>query len=866
MSKNSYPVSLQQEGVWLQAVLDTDRSIWNTSHSWRFTGPLDMNALKRAVQRLIARHDILRTNFCLIDEKIYQFIHQQITFTDFFCYYDLSAYPDNVKEHTAAVLENEIAQKVYDLEQDPLIRFTLIRLAQDDHVFAVAKHHIISDVSSRQIIWKELSSLYKTYITGGKEELEPIEFQYHDYSIWQQEFIKSNVYQDQKKYWINELPEKNSLPRLNLPTDYPRPETPGKVSHYKVIIEPGLVEKLRTLSLRKRVSFSSVFLSAYYILLNRYSGQDDIIIGTLYRGRNRDKKNLGKLIGLFANHVALRLDQSGHLICSELLENLHHKTMEAYANQDFLLEDLLRTLHPERTAQYAPIFQVVFNMIKVSLPGLTLAGLEPKKWQGVELDTNITSHYDLSLFIRDDFKEMSANILYSQAIFNSQTIERMMAQYINVLINIINHPGKRLSDIEIITEAEKKQIINEFNNTAAVYPYQKTIHGLFAEQVEKTPDSIAIVFCHGRTRTNTDNNDVGAAHRDCPNCLTYHQLNRQSDLLAGVLIEKGVLPDTIVGIKIERSVEMIIGIFGILKAGGAYLPIDPTYPQERIDYMLKDSNAKLTINYEFLKEAPQAPFLQHSAFSIQHSNHLAYLIYTSGSTGKPKGVMVTHRGVVNYIYWAKKFYLEGQNYDFALYSSLSFDLTVTSIFVPLISGNKAVVYGKEESGALILKIINDNRVQVVKLTPTHLRLLFELEATNSCIKKLIIGGEDLNVELAREIAAKFGNKVEIYNEYGPTETVVGCAIYKYNQEKDKSISVPIGTPIDNMQIYILNSNRQLQPVGVLGELWIGGVGVARGYLNRPELTADRFKRNVISQWSFVNGKFQKYNNSLNLTN
>ena len=307
-NRQYYPVSLQQEGVWLQAALDPDCTVWNTSHSWRFAGHLNIEALKWAIQRLIIRHTALRTNFRLIAEKIYQFIHSEITITDFFGYYDLASYPDNIKERTAAVLEKEIAQKPYDLETDSLIRFTLIRLDQEDHVLAVAKHHIISDVASRQIMWKELSSLYKTYITGGQEELEPIEIQYHDYSVWQQEFIKSEVYQKQKKYWLTQLPGKDSLPRLNLPTDSPRPETLAKVSNYRVSLEPGLVEKLRTFSLRKRISFSAVFLAAYYILLSRYSGQDDIIIGTLYRGRNRDKKNLGKLIGLFVNHVALRLD------------------------------------------------------------------------------------------------------------------------------------------------------------------------------------------------------------------------------------------------------------------------------------------------------------------------------------------------------------------------------------------------------------------------------------------------------------------------------------------------------------------------------------------------------------------------------
>ncbi|HEX3072733.1 MAG TPA: condensation domain-containing protein, partial [Ignavibacteriales bacterium] len=627
-NRQYYPVSLQQEGVWLQAALDPDCTVWNTSHSWRFAGHLDLEALKWAIQRLIIRHAALRTNFRLIAEKIYQFLHPEITISDFFCYYDLASYPDNIKEHTAAVLEKEIAQKPYNLETDSLIRFTLIRLDQEDHVLAVAKHHIISDVASRQIMWKELSSLYKTYITGGQEELEPIEIQYYDYSVRQQEFIKSGEYLEQKKYWLSQLPGKDSLTRLNLPTDYPRPETPVNVSGYRVILEPGQVEKLRSFSLQKRVSFSSVFLSAYYILLSRYSGQDDIIIGTLYRGRNRDKKNLGKLIGLFVNHIAVRLALEEQLTNLELLENVHRETAAAYANQDFLFEDLLRTVHPERTAQYAPIFQVLFNMIKVSFPAMALAGLTFKEWQGFELDTNITSHYDLSLFIRDDFKELSVNILYSPAIFEQRTIERIAAQYINVLTHIIDHPGKRLAALEIITEAEKRQIINEFNDTGAVYPKEKTIHGLFADQVEKTPDYIAIIARETHEKFSA-----------LPVCLTYRELNEQSDSLAGLLIDKGVRADSVVALKSERSIEMMIAIYGILKAGGAYLPIDPAYPQERVDYMLKDSGAEILI---INSEIRNPKFVSNFDIRISNFNtsNLAYLIYTSGSTGKPKGVLI----------------------------------------------------------------------------------------------------------------------------------------------------------------------------------------------------------------------------------
>ncbi|PEB45236.1 non-ribosomal peptide synthetase, partial [Bacillus thuringiensis] len=445
---------------------------------------------------------------------------------------------------------------------------------------------------------------------------------------------------------------------------------------------------------------------------------------------------------------------------------------------------------------------------------------------------NRKAKFDITLNIEEVGNKLICEVEYKSRLYNRKSIEKMLKHYVNVLTSIASNTELRIVDIELLSEDEKKRILVEFNNTYADYQMDKTISKLFEEQVEKTPESLAVVFENER--------------------LTYKELNEKSNQLGRMLRAKGVKADSIVGIMVEASLEMIVGIMGVLKAGGAYLPIDAQYPEDRIKYMLDDSQTKIIIqkgnsnSYGIEAVAIDGDFSDHSKDNIEAISDykdLAYLIYTSGSTGKPKGTMIEQRGLVNYITWANKTYVKNESVDFPLYSSISFDLTVTSIFTPLISGNKIVVYKEQENEPVIRRVFQDNKVGIVKLTPSHLEMIKDIDNSNSSIKRLVVGGESLKTGLAKEVYESFNKNVEIYNEYGPTETVVGCMLYRYDYDKCKSISVPIGKPADNVCIYILDEEKQVIPIGFTGEIYIGGDGVSRGYLSREELTADKFISN-----------------------
>ncbi|MCU0290079.1 MAG: amino acid adenylation domain-containing protein, partial [Acidobacteria bacterium] len=444
------------------------------------------------------------------------------------------------------------------------------------------------------------------------------------------------------------------------------------------------------------------------------------------------------------------------------------------------------------------------------------------------------TNYDLAIEIKL-WQGIEVKFSYAAAAFEPNIIINMASHFRRIIEAIITNPEKEITGIDFLSPEEKNSLLYEFNNTAVSYPGHKCLHQLFMEQASRTPDHVALTAL-------TQIKSI---------TLTYNELNKQSGQWAALLIEKGILVDDIAAIKIERSINLITAIFGILKSGGAYLPIDPGYPQERIDYILKDSGVKILIEMEECRKK----IIVNNQFTIfncqlfmnpvqvsSHSNQLAYIIYTSGSTGKPKGVMIEHRGAVNYILWAVDRYVKNERVNFPLFTSISFDLTVTSIYAPLVSGNSLVIYPQETAANLVEKIIMDNITEVVKLTPTHLQLIRDLkiEKRTNALKRLIVGGEKLSVELAADIYNNFHGQVEIYNEYGPTETVVGSMLYCFDPAKDTSGAVPIGVPAANTRVYILDKHLQLLPPGVPGELVIGGDGVARGYLNNPGLTADKF--------------------------
>jgi amino acid adenylation domain-containing protein len=568
--------------------------------------------------------------------------------------------------------------------------------------------------------------------------------------------------------------------------------------------------------------------------------------------------DLAEIIGMFVNTLAMRNSPFGEKKFIDFLEEVKEKTLKAFENQDYQYEDLVEKVALTRDTSRNPLFDTMFVLQNMEITEINIPGLElsPYPYE------NKTAKFDFSLTVVEAEEKVLLNFEYSTKLFKEETANRFITYFKNVVNGFIENKDRRISDLEILTGEEKNRVLFEFNDTGAEYPKDKTIHQLFEEQAAQTPDYIAL---HGCMIAWMD----GEVARNVS--LTYRQLNEQSDRMAGLLIERGVQFDTIVAIMMERSVEMIIGIMGILKAGGAYLPIYPGYPRDRIDYILKDSKAKLTINYEFLKDAPQAP-LHHSSFSVQHSNHLCYIIYTSGSTGNQKGVMVEHQQLVNFIYHMFSQYDRNVSCDDRCLSltNIMFDVSVWEFFLPLLFGARLVLTPGQKIFDVfeLARSISEEGITLIYLPPSLLKLVCEeLKKQPGQLKlnKMLVGVEPIRDEILEDYMC-LNPGMKIINGYGPTETTICATSYNYFSHKPIGEIVPIGVPLSNTQVILLDPFGSIVPQGIPGEICISGDGLSRGYLNKPELTAERFQRNVISHLSLVNGKFQRNGNPSNPPN
>ena len=647
-------------------------------------------------------------------------------------------------------------------------------------------------------------------------------------SEWQNEYLKSEKIQKQERYWLDRFSDE--IPRLNLPLDFAQQavwEFVGERIEFKLNHE--LTEILRVMSKETDAMLYMVLLSAVNILLVKYTGQEDIIVGCPITGRLR--ADMEYTPGIFVNTLPIRNYPESSKAYEEFLNEVKENVLRAYENQDYQFDELIDKLDLRRDISRNPLFDVVFVWQNIEA---TTLELEKFKFVGYNSGQNPTK-LDLMFTAAEAGDEIVFSVEYCANSFRIETIERMSVHLQNLLAVIASDRKIQIGKIDMLSTEERNRLRYEFNDTYAEYPQEKPIQQLFEEQVERTPDNVALIFGE--------------------NSLTYGELNSKANQLANYLKEKGIGEKTVVSIVETHSIELVISILGVLKASWTYLPIDPSYPTERINYMLEDSCSRLILtNFEAegikfdretinINHADLNSYSKENSPNINSMEDLAYLIYTSGSTGTPKGTMIKHRGLTNYIWWAGKTYFKSENEAMALYSSIAFDLTVTSIFTPLITGNKIVIYDNDEKDFILYRILNENKVTVVKLTPAHLMLLRNKDFRSSHIKRFIVGGDDLKSSLAKEISDSF-NDIEIYNEYGPTEAVVGSMIYKYEEKDDmKKLSVPIGRPIDNVKIYILDRDLGMLPTGLSGELYIGGSGLARGYLNRPESTAEKFVEN-----------------------
>ncbi|WP_052675795.1 non-ribosomal peptide synthetase [Paenibacillus sp. IHBB 10380] len=810
-----YPVSPAQKRVYVVQQLEGAGVSYNMPTVLKLEGKLDRGRLGAALQTVVNRHEALRTSFDMADGELVQRVHAEVELA--------VAYEEASVEEIERLIETFI--RPFDLSQAPLLRAGIIQLGKEGHVLMVDMHHIISDGVSINLFMQEFMQAYE-----GRELGEP-GIQYKDYAVWQQERIRKGDIEKQEQYWLEAFA--GEVPVLELPKDYPRPAVQQfEGASVGCVLGEEYSQKLATLSRERGATLYMTLLAAYTVLLSKYTGQEDIVVGTPIAGRGH--ADLGEVIGMFVNTLALRNRPQGEKTFVSYLEDVKAQVLQAYENQEYPLEELVEKLGVRRDLSRNPLFDTLFTLQNVEIKEFGLEGLKvsPYWYEGK------IAKFDVSVQAVEGEGKLYFHVEYGSRLFRQETMERWSSHWLRLLEQVADQPEIKLSDIELLTEEEREQVLVSFNETEAPYPREKTISELFEEQAEKTPEQVAVV-CGGEQ-------------------MTYRELNERANQLARTLQAECVKADDLVGILVNHSLEMIVGILGIMKAGGAYVPIDPEYPEDRIRYMLEDSGAKLLLLQNQLQHRVSSfggkvlDLNDVKVYSKDSSNlklpsqinNLAYVIYTSGTTGNPKGAMISHQGLTNYVYWAKNVYVRGEKSDFPLYSSISFDLTATSIFTPLITGDAIRIYDGEDKATLIQNIISDNEVDIIKLTPTHLSLVKKMKIPpGSRMRKMIVGGENLDTSLAESIYRHFNGSIEIYNEYGPTETVIGCMIYRYDPTNSIGKSVPIGVPAANTSIYLLDAHRKPVPFGVSGEIYIAGDGVARGYLNRPELTKEKFVEN-----------------------
>jgi amino acid adenylation domain-containing protein len=825
-------LSFAQERIWFLHQLEPNNYSYNFSTATFIEGPLDVNAFERALNEVIKRHESLRTAVRVLDDVPIQLIMPELQIK--LPIIDVSA------ESELLEVTGQFAQQSFDLSAPPLFRAFLLRFSSSKHVF-VTVHHLIADAWSMGILFKEISLLYERHTADEPAQLPDLPIQYADFAAWQREWLGGKRLEAEVCHWRQQLG--NKLPLGDLPSDRPRPQQQSfRGKRHIFALHKSLVAAIKHLISSESVTLYMFLLAAFKSLLFRYTGQEDVVVGSAIAGRTQ--KEIQNLIGLFTNTLVLRTDLRGNPTFLELLKRVRETCVKTYAHQHFSFEKLVEELHPERDLSRNPLFQVMFLLQNIPNPVLTLKGLTTHR---LELDSG-TSKVDLTISLSESNGELIGSFEYNTDLFDSATVTRMAGHYRTLLEAIVANPDQSIATLPICTEEERHQILIEWNDTAGDYPKDKCIHDLFEEQVERTPEAIAIEF------------------KDLQ--ITYQELDQRANQLAHYLITLGIGPEKLVGICLERSVEMVVGLLGILKAGGAYLPLDPAYPEERLRFMMEDSQVsvlltqqKLIQDQEWTIDADDArpssfePGLQivcldRDRATIEQqcsdnpspnigSQNLAYVIYTSGSTGIPKGVQIEHRSVVNcLVSIEKQIKLKPQDAWLAV-TTICFDIATLELFLPLITGAKVILTNTEESGdaTRLIDRIKTSQPSFMQATPSMWQLLFETGWQCPAGFTILSGGE----ALTRGLADRFLDGADsVWNLYGPTESTIWSTITRVTANQR---SVLIGRPIGNTQVYILDPNLQPVPIGVPGELYIGGDGLARGYLNRPELTAEKFVRN-----------------------
>jgi amino acid adenylation domain-containing protein len=831
LREGTSPLSYAQQRLWFLEQLGLSHCAYNLLDAMRLLGTLDVAALTQSLQEIIRRHEVLRTTFTIIEGQPRQVIGSAADLP--LPIMDLQEVPDeHEREAQIHTLAREEALRPFDLVNGPLLRAKLLRRGAEEHVLFLAMHHIVSDGWSQGVFWQEMAMLYEAFTAGKPSPLPDLTVQYADFAYWQMQWLQGGMLDAQVAYWKQQL---TGLSTLQLPLDRPRPAVQTlRGARHALALSPTVTRALKTLSQQHGVTLFMTLLAAFQTLLHRYTGQNDIPVGTFIANRNQIE--IEGLIGFFVNTLVLRTDFSGDPSFLELLGRVREVTLGAYSHQDLPFEKLLEELRPQRDLRQTPLFQVSFNFHNTpsqipTLSGLTLSTLE--------VDTE-RAWFDVGLDLRETSEGIRGWIEYSTDVFEAATIAQMADHLQTLLEGAVTNPDQCLSKLPLVTEVERQRLLVEWNATQADYPRDISITKLFEAQVERTPDATAMRLEEQQ--------------------LTYQELNRRANQIAHYLQKLGVGPEVLVGSYMDRSLEMIIGLLGIFKAGGVYVPFDLAYPQERLARMLEDTQVPVLLTQERLMARLSVHNAQvvcldsgweaigqestENLISRVTADHLAYVIYTSGSTGRPKGVAVAHKQLLNRFAWMWREYPFAAEEVCCLKTSVNFVDSLWELFGGLLQGIRTVIIPDKtlKDPQELIQTLAAYHVTRIMLVPSLLRLLLNTyENLQSRLPKLKLwctGGEALSVDLCQRFLASMPHSV-LLNIYGLSEAF-DVACYDTRLWSGERMSVPIGRPIANTQIYLLDRHLQPVPSGVPGELYIGGTGLARGYLNQPALTAERF--------------------------
>ncbi|MBP2875059.1 MULTISPECIES: non-ribosomal peptide synthase/polyketide synthase [Pseudomonas] len=823
--------SYAQQRMWFLWQLDPASGAYNLPGAVRLTGALNLGALEQAFASLVARHETLRTVFQRqADERLLQVAAQTSLSVE---QLDLSNLAHAEREQAVNEAATRQSLLPFDLENGPLLRMQLLKLDAQEHVLLLTLHHIVSDGWSMNVLIDEFIRCYDAHERDETPQLPALPIQYSDYALWQRRWLEAGEQARQLDYWQARLGDEH--PVLELPTDRPRPAMPSyQGTRYNFAIGPQLATQLRTCAQKHNVTLFMLLLGAFNVLLHRYTGQGDIRVGVPIANRNRTE--VEGLIGFFVNTQVLRTELTGQTRINELLQGIKEHALGAQAHQDLPFERLVEALKVERSLSHTPLFQVMYNHQPVvadiasvsTASGLELALVE---WQGR------TTQFDLTLDTYEKSGTLHAALTYANDLFDASSIQRMAAHWISLLQSMVGDGEQRIGELPMLAAHEQQVLIQTWNRTDEAYPTERGIHHLIEDQVRATPDAPALVF--------------GAA------TLTYAQLDARANQLAHALRAKGVGPDALVGICVERSIEMVVGLLAILKAGGAYLPLDPEYPPERLAYMVEDSGIQLLLSQRSLLPLLPADGIQVIALDQPagwldgyrtespnvslHALNLAYVIYTSGSTGKPKGAGNSHRALVNRLCWMQQAYGLDASDAVLQKTPFSFDVSVWEFFWPLMTGARLVVAmpGEHREPARLIETIRQHRITTLHFVPSMLQAFIHEPGVQSCIslQRIVCSGEALPLDAQLHVFAKLP-QAGLFNLYGPTEAAIDVTHWTCVDEG--ADSVPIGRPIANLGTYVLDAQLNPVPTGVSGELYLGGTGLARSYHRRPALTAERF--------------------------